>query len=253
MKLKNNHPPGLELAYLFNEGGGNKAFDAAKNNKGVINGGGWVWAVGVDGLGLVSASSQYVSVSQKIDTTGGISVIFGNYVSTPNAWATAFGGNGTDPTLDRLLAHAPHNDNILYWDYGDTTSPDPRPGRVSTDYTAHLGKLTNVALVSEGKGGSFKAIYLNGELANSVASSDGPDGDVYIDIGRFRSAADYYHNGILTYFYIFNRVLSADEIMWLDYDPYGMFDKDYMVRGYYESVGATIPIIIHHLQQQGIL
>lgn len=244
MKLKNNAPPGLELAYLLNENGGTKIYDSAKNNNAVMtNGPTWDWSSSIHGLKFADTSSQYITCSDKLDTSGGITIVLGCLVSTVGTSPAAFGGYGTDTNADRCQAHIPWTDNVLYWDYGDQTGT----GRVSTSYAAYLGKLTNIALVSEGIGGSFKGIYFNGELANSIASSDGPSGNVTIDIGRFIAN---YHNGIITYFYVFNRRLSAREIMWLDYDSFGMFEPDHTAHyGVAEAAGISIPILMQQMNQ----
>jgi hypothetical protein len=248
MKLKQFHPlsQGMDFAYLANEGAGNILYDALRNNNGTLHGGKWSIHDGTPGLELDAVSTEYVSIPQKIDTSGAITVAFGSYVATPASWATLFGGSGTDPSLDRLLAHAPHTDNILYWIYGNTAIGSD--GRLTVDYTSYLSKLTNVALTSEGKGGAFKGIYFNGELAASAAVSDGPDGDVFIDIGRLRSAADLYHTGIITYLYIYNRRLSADEIRWLDYDVNGMFEPDFTPARieYAAAGGLSIPVAMNY-------
>jgi len=225
MKLNPFHPlsRGLQTAYLFNECGGNTLYDSVGTKTGTLTSGpAWTEELGISGLKFVAGSSQYVTIDETIDTSGEISVAFGNYVSTAASnYPVTFGGYGTHVTNDRFLAHAPSTDDILYWDYGDSGGT----GRVSIDYTSYLGKLTNIVLVSEGIGGSFKGIYLNGVLANSVASSDGPSGTITIELGRFNGSN--YNSGILTYLYIYNRRLSAEEAMWLDLDPYGMFVPDF--------------------------
>lgn len=238
MKLKKTAPPGLELAYLFNEGGGNKIYDAVGNNNAALtNGPTWDWSSNISGLKFTDTSSQYAACSDKIDTSGGITIVLGCLVSTVGTTPSAFGGYGNDSNEDRCQAHIPWTDNILYWDYGRQYGT----GRVSTSYASYIGKLTNIALVSEGIAGLFRGIYFNGVLANSIASSDGPSGDVTLDIGRFIAE---YHNGIITYFYVFNRRLTAEEIAWLDYDPYGMFEADKKIFGYAEPITFVPQIII---------
>ena len=73
---------------------------------------------------------------------------------------------------ERLATHAPWSDNTIYWDYGTCCGA---PGRVSTNYTSYRNKWTHVGLVSQGTGGSFMGIYLDGSLATSIASSDDPN------------------------------------------------------------------------------
>jgi len=58
----------------------------------------------------------------------------------------------------------------LYWDYGDVNAG----GRLTADFTPYLNQWTHVALVSEGLGGNFKGIYINGVLVASANNSSGP-------------------------------------------------------------------------------
>jgi len=103
-------------------------------------------------------------------TGGPVTIAYWNNVTTAQVRnSSAFNVGNTD-NPNRFHAHSPWSDSILYWDYGDLGAN----GRISTNYAAYLNKWTHVALVSEGVGGAFKAIYLDGVLATSQASSDGP-------------------------------------------------------------------------------
>jgi hypothetical protein len=154
-----------------------------------------------------NGSSGYVSDTSFNWPAGGgpVTVAFWNFTSG-NQISSAFSiGNVEAP--NRFQVHAPWNDNILYWDYGDYTN-----GRISTSYAAYLNAWTHVALVSEGNGGAFKAIYLNGVLANSSTTCLGPTSALGgANIGAF-PVNGWYHNGMIDDFRIYSRVLSAADI-----------------------------------------
>jgi len=76
---------------------------------------------------------------------------------------------GTDQ-YNRLQAHAPYGNGMLYFDYGNINNP---ASRIAVDYNPYLGKWTHVALVSSGKANTFKGIYINGKLVASANTSDG--------------------------------------------------------------------------------
>jgi hypothetical protein len=153
----------------------------------------------------VNGSSAYVTASGFSWPTGGpVTVAFWNYAAAAqNSSAFTVGSQDGE---NRFHTHAPWSDGNLYWDYGNLNGN----GRISTSYAAYLNTWTHVALVSEGNGGAFKAIYLNGALAASAASSNGPDVVLNgLDIGRW---GGNYHNGRIDDFRIYNRVLTAGEI-----------------------------------------
>jgi hypothetical protein len=147
------------------------------------------------------------------NSTGGpVTVAFWNKVNTNQVKvASAFSVNFTD-IPDRFQAHVPYSDRILYWDYGNYSSN----GRISADYTNYLDKWTHVALTSDGRGGSYMKIYLDGQLINSTSPSDGPTINLSsLYIGKFYYYPSHMnddHNGSIDEFMIFNRSLSAAEI-----------------------------------------
>jgi len=166
-------------------------------------------AVYFDGL----ASWVQLPPSFTLAANDPITLTFWNRVLTSevkNAY-TIWLGAQTDP--DRCLVHAPWSNRVLYWDYGTNNSR----GRIQTDYTAYLDRWTHITLVSAGRLGSFKAIYLDGQLVKSSNTSDGPT--------RLLSAGTLSHNpatvpdrqyrGRLDEVAVFNRVLSAEDIQTL--------------------------------------
>jgi hypothetical protein len=138
---------------------------------------------------------------------GPITIAFWNYALSPAQNSCAFTvGNQDQP--NRCQVHAPWSDGNIYWDYGTATTGN---GRVSTSYAGKLDKWTHVVLVSAGTGGTFQGIYLDGVLANSVATSGGPTAALTgVRIGHANPGG--FHKGRIDDFRIYNRVLSASEV-----------------------------------------
>jgi hypothetical protein len=154
-----------------------------------------------------NGSSAYVSAPGFSWPAGGgpVTVAFWNYTAGGRNSSAFSVGNVDAP--NRFQAHAPWSDNVLYWDYGDYST-----GRISTNYASYLNTWTHVALVSAGNGGAFKAIYLNGVLANSSSSCMGPSAGIAgANIGAWPGAS-LYHSGMIDDFRIYDRVLTAAEI-----------------------------------------
>jgi hypothetical protein len=68
-----------------------------------------------------------------------------------------------------------------------------------------------VALVSQGNGGRFAGIYLNGELAASIQECDGPD-VLLQELWIGKLASQYTHKGQIAEFRIWSKVRSQQEI-----------------------------------------
>lgn len=133
-----------------------------------------------------------------------VTVVFWNHTAGGTQGAAFTVGNALDPS--RCMTHAPFVDNTIYWDYGNSALG----GRVSTSYSSYLNKWTHVGLVSTGNSGTFQGIYLDGVLAASQASSDGPNATVSTGfIGRFDV---FFHTGRIAEFAVWNVVLTANEI-----------------------------------------
>ncbi|MCY3022758.1 MAG: hypothetical protein NTW87_27585, partial [Planctomycetota bacterium] len=144
--------------WAFDEGVGRTAADSSGNgNRGTLRGGPPAWVAGTVGAGALqfNGNIDYVSVPRFANDGGPVTVSFWNYVATP-VKSFAFGvGVGAD---NRFCTHCPWEDGIVYWDYGNERGD----GRISASYAGKTGKWTHVALVSTGRGGDFKAIYLDG-------------------------------------------------------------------------------------------
>jgi hypothetical protein len=154
-----------------------------------------------------NGTSAYVNNGTFSWPTGGpITIAFWSFVPSPDQNSVAFTvGNLDQP--NRCQAHAPWSDGNLYWDYGDINNN----GRISTSYVAKMDKWTHVVLVSAGVGGAFRGIYLDGALANSATTSNGPTVALTgVRIGHGNAGG--YHKGRIDDFRIYNRVLTATEV-----------------------------------------
>jgi hypothetical protein len=140
-----------------------------------------------------------------------VTVAFWNFVATADIQqANAFSvGNQDNP--NRFQSHAPYNDHFLHWDYGDWTGN----GRVSINYDPYLDRWTHVVLVSEGNGGTFKGIYLDGVLVASGTVSDGPDVPLNgLTLGLW-AMFNNRHKGKIDDFRIYSRVLTPSQVQLL--------------------------------------
>lgn len=139
-------------------------------------------------------------------TGGPVTVAFWNFVPTGGVKDSSAFTVGAMDNANRFHVHGPWSDSNLYWDYGDLNAN----GRISTSYAAYVNAWTHVAVVSEGVGGAFKAIYLNGTLATSAATSNGPVAALNgVQIGSWNNLR---HRGMIDDFRIYGRVLTQPEI-----------------------------------------
>jgi hypothetical protein len=156
-----------------------------------------------------SGGTDCVSIPTFSWPTGGpVTVSYWTFVASADVKNSSSFSVGNMDVPNRFQAHSPWGDGNIYWDYGTATVGS---GRVSTSYTAYLDAWTHVALVSEGTGGTFQAIYLNGTQAVSVATSSGPTVALSgATIGGWPSGS--FVKGLIDDFRIYGRVLSPQEI-----------------------------------------
>ena len=136
---------------------------------------------------------------------GPVTVEYWTYVkrSTLKPSTTFMVGEG-DNGGNRFQAHAPWDDGNLYWDYGNIGDK----GRISTSFNRFFDQWVHIAFVSDGS--SFKAIYINGELAASGNEASAPTGLKKLTIGGM--VGNNAFNGSVDEFRIWNVVRTADEI-----------------------------------------
>jgi hypothetical protein len=122
--------------------------------------------------GAFSGSNYAEAAAFSWTGSSSITVTFWNYVTSANvtdSWAFTI-GNSSSTDAHRCTGSVPWNDasQHAFWDYGGITLGS---GRVQYSYTSYLGAWTLVTLVSTGSANTFQAIYLNGVLVTSAASS----------------------------------------------------------------------------------
>jgi hypothetical protein len=194
-------------AWEFTEGSGNVAYDSSGFGNNATLVGAPLWQGGNAGSSLnFNGTTQYATANNT--WTFGQPVTVVSWVNMPGG---SPGGSlfGFGVSIARLQAHVPYSDNVLYWDYGDSSN-----GRISTSFSAYLNKPTHVVLVNDGKanGSAFKGIYISGALITSGTSNTAVTGTATgFQIGNFEGLNPVHGN--ISDFRLYNRVLSAAEIV----------------------------------------
>jgi hypothetical protein len=159
--------------------------------------------VGPFSLGFNGINQQVVHSTFPWPVGTPITIMF--WVNTPGSTqaVTVKIGPGEDP--DRVLIHAPWEDNILYFDYGGSDSV----GRISTNFAAYVNQWTHVAVVNNGT--NFKGIYINGAPITSNTTATTPT----VDVTGLAVGGDgvSWQTGGIDNVRIEPRVLSAAEIL----------------------------------------
>jgi hypothetical protein len=206
--------PGLLGYWRLGEASGPTAADETAANPGTYTGG---VALGQPGA-LTSdsnAAALFDGVNGQVSLPGSlalplnspVSIEFWAYVSSADVGSRSAFTIGGLNTPDRAQAHVPWSNRVLYWDYGSLTS-----GRMTADYTSHLDRWTHVVLVSQGRGGTFQGIYLDGQLVSSRSSSDGPTQAVSGGSIAAWPSNGLFQKGMIDEFSVYNTVLPATTI-----------------------------------------
>ena len=138
---------------------------------------------------------------------GPVTVEFWTYVKRSTLKAsTSFMLSEADNAGNRFQSHCPWEDGRIYWDYGDIGGK----GRISTPFgEANYDRWTHIAMVSDGS--TFKAIYINGELAAKADDAAQPKGLKNLVVGG-PVAGQWGFNGMIDEFRIWNVARSGEEI-----------------------------------------
>ncbi len=220
----------LQGYWPLNEGTGNIAHDLTKNkNHATLHGAGWITT---EDISVLENPVIPASQSEKQDTLLSIPVLefdgvddyvaikdfdwpkdipvtveFWVYVEEIRKSSVFCMGNSKFP--DRLHAHVPWYDDNIYWEYGDKD----KGSLILEKYNPYQGRWAHVALVSEGRGGTFSAIYINGGEKQIIKKdSNGPAielKDLYL--GTFLDFGHFF-KGRLSDFRIWNRIRTLQEI-----------------------------------------
>jgi hypothetical protein len=229
MKLKPFHPlsQGLEMSLLLNEAGGNILYDATGNqNHGIGTNIAW----GADGLDL-AGDNENITVPNFIDQDADWTVFtsFVQDVRNPNAQAAdtmLFGMKTGTGSVGRAILFI--NDKVTPT-YKLRTYIDGVNRTANT--VINVGEAYTAGLTQEGTSFHF---YLNGKDDGSfVATANAANGDIILFDHRNNPGIGCL-DGQVKVVHWYSRPLSAAEMMWLDYDSFGMFEPDHIVRGYHK-------------------
>jgi len=238
MKLKQNHPlaQGLKMSYLLNEGGGNIVYDATGNqNHGVISDVLW----GRDGWD-VAGSDEHVTIPNFIgqDDDWTIFVRFTQDTRNPNTQtnnstfvAMAIGGEA-GPGRSIFYIYDKSGGTFKLATYIDGANH-------ASDTTININEQYTVALTQSGTSFHF---YLNGvDDGSFVATANAANGDIILFDDKVPIGNGCF-DGTVGVLHWYDRALTAEENKWLDYDPYGMFEPEFIPSKYTadEIIKSTI-------------
>ena len=229
----------LVLDLPFDEGSGSIANDfSGNNNNGSITGATWVNGVFKDALDF-NGSSDYVSIPNSASLNPP-SITLSAWVkwninpSSGNQWSSII--NKDSDSQYRLH----HNSNNSLFEFAIRTSSGARWVVSETSPVQGVWYF----LVGTYNGSSLK-IYVNGQLEGEISHS----GDILVSTSDVRigsrSSNDRYFNGVIDKPQIYNRELTAGEIIDL-YSHYGQALLSYpgktLVRKYYNTLSLPVSI-----------
>lgn len=211
------------LAMPMWEGAGNRVFDYSGNsNHGTINGADWV----AGGLDFVVANNDYVNVGEgngTFDFTDAITIHAkinmrdgGTYPiiiskGWNQTWAGAFlGANEINRSYICI------DGGVCHYSTGSIVQP-----------------LNEWSTVSYVYGNGYQRTYMNGTLdLNRVQSGNIRVNNEDVNIGQDPGVTPYSFDGIMSFVYVYNQVLSAAQIKFLHDNPYFMFQIPEELYGY---------------------
>jgi hypothetical protein len=207
--LDRTHPlsNGLVGCWLFNENAGNVVYDVAKNSNSLVTSPARVRTTGL----FISASSGYVQTSNLTNFIAYNSpctfVLNMLYAS-----GTTIFGKGTATTMHPLRV------TTNKFDISRNSSNTTYKRLSATDVSVTRFQTWGASWNGVSAGANFH-IYLNGQLNDGTSAGSGT---ITADATAWRIGAG---NGgaagaLITYFYAWNRVLSASEIFAISTEPY---------------------------------
>ena len=248
MKLKPNHPlsQGLKMSYLLSEGGGNIVYDATGNqNNGVISNVLW----GRDGWDI-PGSNEHVTIPNFIgqDDDWTIFVSFIQDTRNPDSQANnstfVSMANGTGSTGRSIFY-------IHDISAGGTfkLATYVSGGNNTGDTVININEAYTAAFTQSGTSFHF---YLNGKDDGSfVATANPADGDIILFDNKVPNGGGCL-DGTVGVIHWYDRPLTAEENAWLDRDPYGMFEPDFIPTNY-SDVAVIIDVYLTLSQNLDII
>lgn len=237
VKLNRQHPlaQGLVGCWLMNEGGGSNIFDLARYNHGVIddviswNSQGVLSPDLTDtkiNLGPVGNLDQYTIIAKVVihdETKDQTLCCLGNY---DPAWAV----NGLQ--------------QLYLYDGGEKTASS---GTIDQD-TEHT-----IAFARKGTGTDETEYFIDGKSAGTTTHADTISSTLNLTLCTDRAAgSDYALDATLFYFYIYNRALSASEMLSLYDNSYQIFEPLFIPSAVISTGSTLLPNSMNvYLRQMG--
>ncbi len=165
---------------------------------------------------LASASSQYLQTANFTPTTAGLSFAFWYKSNASGAWARIFDfGNG--PANNVILCSINGgNANYLYFeDFYATVPTNVTLSDINYNDNTWRHVVWTLSYAAAGSNTSTWNIYINGTLKTTGTSKSYPNPAVTRTIsyiGRSNWSADFYYNGNIDDFRIYNAVLTAPQV-----------------------------------------
>jgi hypothetical protein len=226
--INTNHPlaQGLIGCWLFNEQTGNKIYDLSKDNHmGFFNGADWKYynnSVKLDG------TNDFIQTSKNLDLTGNASrsICIWFYIETMQVKnLCGYGQNDTGRIFDLITWSAGGYNRIIGHYYGtnfDTESTLPSRNTIKVpgwNQVVHMYDGTKVSIYTNGVFSNSKVLNLN-----TLNSS--------LNIGKGTYNPYDYFGGDISQVSVYNRALSAEEVLSLYEQPYQFIDPPAALKYY---------------------
>jgi hypothetical protein len=203
----NNWSNGLLGYWKFDEGNGNVTMDSSgNNNTGILNGTA-TWVDGKYGKALsFDGVDNYIAVSQSssLDIANSASITAWIYpiASSPTGVIFSRWYDGTEPDRGIVLQLLP--DAYFFAVIDDNN-------HLNVPFTFESNKWYYLAATWDG---SFSRVYVNGmEVGNKTTSGSFTNQNMGLGIGSDINPFQWYFNGTIDEVMMYNRSLSANEIM----------------------------------------
>lgn len=205
-------PAGLVGSYRFDEGSGTATADASPSaNNGTLVGA--TWTTGRSGSGL-----SFNGTSSRVDVASDLSQVLGGSGTIAFWIRTTQTGNNTMWQAPGVLGvEAAGDGNDVFWGWLDASGRiGVQAGDVAGAKSANPindGRWHHIALTRDATTGAVQ-VYVDGQLSGSATSDPGVKTTPFQSIGRIddTGGSPTYLNGTLDDLYVFNRVLTGDEV-----------------------------------------